>query len=178
MKRILSFALLLIFLFNVVGYYGVYHFARKQLNAALLNRLDAEAYTEKETITLKLPVSIPYSVESNGYQRVNGSFRYNGEIFKLVKQKLEQDTLYIVCIRDHQEEKLSTLMADFVKASTDLPTSTNSLKLLSCFTKDYVGTSEPESIQSSGWAADQVHETRSYALIEQFLSIESPTPRG
>jgi hypothetical protein len=178
MKRILSIAFLLIFLFNVVGYYGVYHLARRQLNAALLNRLDAEAYTEKETITLKLPFSIPYSVESQGYQRVNGSFRYSGEVFRLVKQKLEQDTLYIVCIRDHQEERLSTLMADFVKASNDLPTSTNSLKLLSCFTKDYLTASELESIQSSGWAADQVHETRSYGLVKHFLSIESPPPRA
>lgn len=178
MKRILSFTLLLIFLFNVVGYYGVYHFARRQLNAALLNRLDAEAYTEKETFTLKLPLAIPYAVNNGGYQRVDGSFRYNGEIFKLVKQKFEQDTLYIVCIRDHEEEKLSTLMADFVKASNDVATSTNSLKLLSCFAKDYVTTSELESIQSSGWAADQVHETRSYVLVEHFPPIESPPPRG
>ena len=37
-----------------------------------------------------------------GYERVNGEFEHNGEFFKLVKQKLENDTLNIVCIKDHR----------------------------------------------------------------------------
>src|SRR6187402_1292445 len=116
-RRILPIFLLTIFLFNVVGYYGIFWLARERSNAAITCRIDSDQYTSAETITLKFPITLPYSTNSEDYARVRGSFEHQGEFYKLVKQKLEKDTLYIVCIKDRHEKKLVNAMADYTKAA-------------------------------------------------------------
>src|SRR5688572_27863710 len=109
-RRTLSLFLLAIFLFNVVGYYGIFWLARERSNAAITYRIDSGQYTSAETITIKFPLTLPYPSTGKDYERAHGSFEHQGEFYKLVKQKLEKDTLFIVCIRDHQEKKIVDAM--------------------------------------------------------------------
>ena len=125
----------------MVGYYpffwGLKYRARMEMN----QRLDDENYNTEETVTIKIPLTVPYNTFGQDYERMTGSFEHHGEFFNLVKQKLEKDTLYIVCIKDHKEKQLHAAMTDFIKLSTDIPTSSQqTLKLLSALTKDYIPT--------------------------------------
>jgi hypothetical protein len=45
-----------------------------------------------ETILLKIPVAVPYQIDSEGYERVDGEFEHQGEFYRLVKQKYQNDT--------------------------------------------------------------------------------------
>ena len=138
MKRIFSIFMVFIFLFNGIGYYGLIYLTRKHLQADMLTRLDAGNYTDSQTVTLKIPLSLPYQLNANAdYERVNGSFRYQEEFYKLVKQKLSGDTLYIVCLRDYKEKHLNTVVTDFIKITHALPASSKALKLLHFFVKDF-----------------------------------------
>lgn len=137
-RRAAAILLLLVFTFNVIGYYGIYWYARNHYEAVMLQKLDADNYTSYESITLKIPLSLPYQLNSGNadFERINGSFQYKGEFYKLVKQKMKADTLYVVCIKDHQEKHLQTTMSDFMKISNDIPSSGN-MKVLSGFAKDF-----------------------------------------
>lgn len=139
MKRSFSILLLLVFLFNVVGYYPVFWGLKYHARMEMTQRLDNENYNAAETVTIKIPLTVPYNTFGQDYERMAGSFEHHGEFFNLVKQKLEKDTLYIVCIKDHKEKQLHAAMTDFIKLSTDLPTSSQqTLKLLSGLIKDYI----------------------------------------
>ena len=130
--------MLFIFLFNGIGYYGLFYLTRKHLQADMLTKLDAGNYTDSQTVTLKIPLSLPYPLNTDAdYERVNGSFRYQGEFYKLVKQKLSNDTLYVVCIRDGEEKRLNAVVTDFIKITHALPASSKALKFLHVFMKDF-----------------------------------------
>lgn len=138
MKRILSTALVLVFLNYIAGYYAIFGLLRNQANQQMMGRLNSDNYSERETMTFKFPFTLPYHKDWNSYERVDGSFELRGEYFKLVKQKLDHDTLYIVCIRDYGEKKISSLVADFIRWSNDFSANSKTIKLMGSFAKDYL----------------------------------------
>lgn len=128
---------------------------RYQAKSEMVTRLDSRNYSTDETITLKIPFSLPYWVDSKNYERVNGEFEYQGDFYKLVEQKLEKDTLYVVCIKDASEKRLFNAMSDYVKLSNDLPSSSQqALKLLGSLMKDFIKNVQIEMTLSQGWSQE------------------------
>jgi hypothetical protein len=111
--------MLIIFLFNVGGYYIVFWVLRYQSNKNLEAVLDAGTYSNEGTVALKIPINIPYPLQPAEYERSNGEFELNGEYYQLVKQKLENDTLHVVLIKDTHEKKLVKTMTDYANLSND-----------------------------------------------------------
>lgn len=180
MRKALAITLLGVFLFQLVGYYFVYLGLRAQASKDLLSRLDAHQYAEDETITLKIPFSLPYWNDSEDYERVNGDFEYKGQFYKLVKQKLSKDTLYVVCIRSVGETQLFDAITDYIKMSNDVPaTSKQALKLWGSIVKDYLPVLTAEIKSATGWSLGlEVAIAGAPALITQVTSIESPPPEA
>ncbi len=177
MKRLFSIAMLLLFLFNVVGYYLFFLGLRYQANVEMNQRLETADYRADETITFKIPITVPYYADHRDYERVNGSFERRGEFFKLVKQKLERDTLYMVCIKDRQEKKIFNAMTDFVKLSNDLPASSqHTLKLLGGFIKDYVPTPSVKTQAGPVETAALNFVPFQFNLLATDLPVYSPPP--
>ena len=102
---------------------------RYQADQELQKQLDANNYSDGESVVIKIPMTLPYQTTSAAFERINGEFEHQGEFYQLVKQKLENDTLHIVCIKDHRGKQIVTSMVDFTKQSHDLPTSAT-LKVL------------------------------------------------
>lgn len=178
MKRVFSILLLLLFLFNVGGYYIVFLGLRHQANNELKARLDADLYSNEEIVELKLPLTLPYPVEQGEYERVNGKFEHKGEFYKLVKQKFENDTLYVVCIKDHAEKRLVKTMTDYEKMTNDLPASSkNTLHFLGKLVKDFEHIDSEKTIQLNGWSQEIIYEIISPATISQSSRIPSPPPK-
>jgi len=170
---------LALFLFQFVGYYFVYMGLRYQAKSEMLSRLDAGNYSNEETVTLKIPFTLPYWMDSRGYERVHGEFQYQGEFYQLIEQKLEKDTLYVVCIRDAREKKLHVAMTDFVKLTNDLPASSQkALKLLTSFIKDYVRSVPTEISKSLGWSREVTFAEPSFYLLTLASTVYSPPPES
>jgi hypothetical protein len=152
---------------------------RYHAKTEISQRLDAELYSESEMITFKVPLVVPYGVDSKDYERIHGEFEHNGEFYKLVKQKLLNDTLYVVCLNNQTEKKLVTDMTNFIKLSTDLPTSSKDhSKVLTNLLKDYVSQSSIELVSQKGWSLNRAYFTQpSDRLLETDFSILSPPPR-
>lgn len=160
MRKAVSIVLVALLLFNALGFYGVLVGLRLQSAQNLVNRLDQNNYSVNETITLKVPVSLPYTSGNAQYQRVDGEIEFNGEFFHLVKQKLEQDTLYIVCIRDCDSQAITQALNDYVKTFSDrADASKNTGKIFQTIIKDYL----PVTLTfecSSGWNTELTAHTR------------------
>jgi hypothetical protein len=133
LKKALSILMLIIFLFNVGGYYLAFWALEFKTEQALSVRIDLNQYTSDETITIKIPVALPYPIQERDYERVDGTFEYNGEYFKMVKHKLQGDTLFVVCIKNQDQKEMVDTITDYVKLANDLPG--NAKKALSFFGK-------------------------------------------
>lgn len=178
MKKLISIAFLAVFLLNLGGYYGVFWLLRVQANRELQKQLDANNYHESEAITLMIPVTLPYQTNSTSYERVKGEFEFKGEYYKLVKQKLENDTLKIVCIKDYKEKQLVTSMIDFTKINNDLPATSTTIKVLGSFLKEFNAAQNLRITNQERWSKKILFSDPVYLLSSPILSIASPPPKS
>ena len=154
-------------------YLGFRHQARKNL----LHRLDTEAYTSNEITLLTIPLTLPYPVQEGVYARVNGEFEYNGEYYKLIKQKLENDTLFIACYKDTHQKRMEAAMADYTKLANDVPTqSKQALNFLAKLFKDFNATPQYTLSTSPCLLQEVSFFDQDFVVIDKSYPIESPPP--
>ncbi len=150
-KRTITLILLIVFLLNVVGYYGVFVGLRFSSEVAMRQQFDAENYDQQE-VTIKVPITIPYATDSREFERVDGEFEHEGQVYRLVKQKLQSDTLYIVCVKDQQTQTINQALADYVKSYTDKPINAKqSTKTVAQFAKDFISFTTSLERVTYGW---------------------------
>ncbi len=173
MKTAISIFLVALILFNVIGFYGflvgVSFKARKDIS----RRLDADQYEREETITLKVPISIPYYSGNQEYERVQGEIEHDGEFYRLVKKRIVRDTLFIVCVKDQKSKHIRQALTDYVKTFTDKPLhKTSKSKSHLSFAKDYLPVVFSLSEGTDGWnrslaswSAETVYQNRSIPIF-------------
>ena len=139
---------------------------------------DDENFIHQE-VTFKLPLTVPYSTDSKEYSRVDGEFEHNGEVYRLVKQRLQSDTLYIVCVKDITTKRINQALTDYVKSFTDKPiNSKGNSKTIQNLIKDFLCCSISIKKQTDGW-----EKTISFHFIEHHYelvtsSLTGPPPRA
>lgn len=155
---------------NILGYYGLFLGWKYSNDLSMMQKLDKENYNQTEAITLKVPLTVPYATDSRDYVRVNGEFEHNGEFYRLVKQRFSQDTLYIVCVKDHENKKIHQAISSFVKTFSDKPAEQppNSKTVIS-FIKDYIAHSFSLGSISLGWAKKVARESHTNILTPSFF---------
>jgi hypothetical protein len=165
-RRLVTLILLVLFLLNIIGYYGVFVGLRLSNQLSLQRQFDSENYQNQE-VTIKVPIAIPYAVDSKTYERVDGEFEHEGQVYRLVKQKLQSDTLYIVCIKDNRAQKINQVLADYVKSYTDKPFSAKqNAKSISVFSKDFLSTTTSVESIALGWKSTSTYLARKSDLYQ------------
>jgi len=138
MKKTIAAILLLLFLLNTMGFYGLYPLLRLHTTHVLNQRVDAGAYDSSETVVLKLPLSLPYLLAGQGEDhRLRGSLRYEGRLYTLVSQHIEADTLYVVCLPNRAEHRAASLLARFADPTHTLAAPLKAPKLSDNLAHDY-----------------------------------------
>lgn len=164
-------------LFNTGGYYLMFWALRYQSNVELQKHLDADDYGDGEAVVLRIPITLPYQINKEEFERVNGEFEYQGEYYKLVKQKLENDTLSVVCIKNNREKQIVSTMADFTKQSNELPTSA-ALKMLGSFLKEYRRSNDLQMISCDGWHVTIPFSNPSFSTLSPVFPVVAPPPKS
>lgn len=178
MKQITAIFLVLLLLFNALGFFGLFVGLQYKTKLDLVQRLDNDDYLEEETVTLKVPLALPYHIDSDEYERVDGEIEHNGEFYQLVKQRLVKDTLYIVCIKDHDSKRIKQALADYVKTFTDKPVDAKHAgKIFAGFIKDFLPTHIEIASASSGWNAAVANTNLYDSFSSRTIAVFSPPPQ-
>jgi len=90
--------------------------------------LDSNSYDDAQLVELKIPLHLPYQTNRTTFERYNGEIELNGRLYKYVKRKVVNDTLYLMCIANTKKMHLETARNDFFKLSNDLNQTNNSKK--------------------------------------------------
>jgi hypothetical protein len=132
--------------------------------------LDEDQYSTSDAITIRVPLVLPYSIDEQDYQRVTGEFEHQGEIYRLVKQKLHRDTLYIVCIKDVKSKKINQALADYVKTFADRPFNAkqHGTKLVYSIIKDFLNTGIKIENDTDGWGVCMRYNDVAYQDYSSF----------
>jgi hypothetical protein len=120
LRKSLSVFLLLVLLFNMVGYRAWFYYAEKQADARLEATLDNNQYNENDLVTLSIPLNNPYIQEESGFQRVNGEVNVGGKNYKFVKRRVTEGKLELRCIPDTRKMVLKNAKAALGNTTSDI----------------------------------------------------------
>ena len=97
---------------------------QQQADRQLQASLDTDAYDEQDLITLRVPLSLPYTTDTKDFEWIDGEINVNGIIYKYVKRKVEQGALVLLCLPDKNRTQLETAKDEFFKLANDLERNT------------------------------------------------------
>jgi hypothetical protein len=165
------------FLFNLGGYYIVFWGLHLKSDHEIIKLIDTSAYSGSDEVIITIPLTLPYPIYQEGFSRVHGEFEYEGEHYKLVKQKMEDDMLVLVCIKDRNQEHLISVMSDFAKATNDLPAANQTSNLLGKLFKDFQIADLLIFATGDGWARDIDIVSFITPSFHADLAINVPPPK-
>jgi hypothetical protein len=109
-----------LFLFNLIGYKCWFHYLQQKDQHFFEASLDKDDYNEKDLITFKIPLSMPYQTGWRDFERVDGEATIDGVIYKYVKRKVEDGQLILQCIPYYKKMRLTKAAAEFGNHGNDL----------------------------------------------------------
>jgi hypothetical protein len=139
------------------GYYLFFWALKVQANKELSLKLDEGEYNKDETFEIKIPVALPYPLKTTDYERQTGQFVYKNEHYQMVKQKYENDTITIVCVKDMKNTHLATVMDSFSEASGNQPLEDGSLNIPMKVLQEFVSSLSATISGKNGWSQPIEH---------------------
>jgi hypothetical protein len=140
-------------LMTSMGFYGIFLGLKLRNDAATVLLLDRNDLDKFETVMFKIPISLPYTQDDTGFERIDGKYEYNGEFFRLVKQRYANDTLTIVCVKDQNEKVIESAIRTYVKTFASQHSENQGAKLQISMIKDYLAQSFSLMTGAGGWVA-------------------------
>jgi hypothetical protein len=115
MKKLLSFVLAFVFFYSIIGFYLNFTIERYRLKEEIKEKI-ISSLPENELIQLKLS-----SVENKKliWMEEGKEFRYNGNMYDVVKIKRSSGITFYFCFNDEKESKILTNLEKLVKDQTD-----------------------------------------------------------
>ena len=120
MKKLIAICILLVHLYNLVGYRVVVDSFETRLEHRMQARLDQSQYAEKDLIELRVPVNLPYHNNWSDFERYDGEIVIGGIHYNYVKRKLLNDTLILLAIPNPDKMKLFNARETFFSLVNDL----------------------------------------------------------
>jgi hypothetical protein len=114
MKRILSISLLMIFLFQMAGYYLVFKIQQHEIRKEF-KRLLFEGIAEDKLVTFEID-DFQKSEAQSGIKFIEDhEILYRGTFYDIVRKEIHGSMIKYFCIADHDETRLYADLGRFVK---------------------------------------------------------------
>jgi hypothetical protein len=165
---------------NTLGYYGIFLGLQYQNSVELTRQLDADVYDESQTTVIQVPITVPYMYNDADFKRAEGTFEYKGELYRVIKQKYENDVLTMIVLRDTENKRIAQALSDYAMTFADnAGDDSQSVKVTVSFIKEYLPQAIGILTSSNGWQRDVLNDTSAGNLIPTFsASVVHPPERA
>lgn len=179
MKNAAAIALLFCFVLFHFGYYAVYLSANVSLERNWMDQLYGEQQLQLEEQLLEIPLKAPYMANQDEFQVANTRFEKDGQYFRVIKQRYQNDTLQVVYVPDTDRKVLDVTIKKWISALAEdqLPQDQETSNLGMQFAKDYLGTGllSFEGISSPKFTSEIGFIFSTY--LSPSFSLDSPPPQ-
>jgi len=158
-KRIAAILLLIILLFNWVGYEFYTAILQDRADKTMVTNLDHNNYTDADLISIKVPAThLSSYVNSKEFQRIDGKIEIEGVQYNYVKRRFSEDSLELLCIPNKTATSIQTAKNEFFKLVNDLQHPGQSKK------------SDQHSSSYKGFSAEYFSNSQSFAISNLILT--------
>jgi hypothetical protein len=177
LKKLAAILLLAIFTFNTIGYKLLFDVLENKEDASFTAQLDGGRYDEKDLITVKVPINMPYQVNRTGFERVDGEISVDGQVYKYVMRRVQSDTMTLLCIPHYEKTELQSKANEFAGKVNDLPSNNKKAEVFKQLSADFditYGTALPgsENVQ----AVSNLYQNT--MLPQRFLPVNGQPPEA
>ena len=135
----------------------------------MLAQFDSGSYDQTLTRVFKIPYDAPDSLNSETFERINGDFEQDGEVYRVIKRRLYRDTFHIVYMKDERGTKIHKALNEVAKTFADQPTEKSQGKtIVPSFIKEYVSRNPSAILCSIRWEQKIIHGSASKNFIDSF----------
>jgi len=168
MRKSLAYSALFIILLNIAGYYLVYEGLRVY-NDNLWSFNENAGYMPE--MIIRIPVNYHGSSDSKSWEKADGKFEHDGQVFRIVSKKLTHDALYMACVKDQAGTRIRQQVEEFAESFTDQPVnSRQSTKTISGFIKDYLVAHITIQSSVAGWKSEVLRSLQAKYFVSTFSS--------
>lgn len=168
MRKSLAIFFLSVILLNIAGYYLVYE-GWKWHNSITWS-FD-ESVSGSHEMIVEIPLSVPYATQEKDWESAEGQFEYKGDVYRIVKQKVTLDAVFIACVKDNESNRINDQLIDFAKSFSDKTSDgKESVKSLPGFIKEYVSQVVAVKSSTSGWSQAVEYILPALSLVPTFFS--------
>jgi hypothetical protein len=179
LRNIIAIGLITLLLFNVAGYQGLLVGLQYSNDQKITRFADLDLYQASELTTIKIPMALPYPTGSVNVERANRKIEFKGEHYQLIKQKFDQDTLYLMCVKDHDGKHIQEAYTDFAKRLTDQPVDTgHGAKVLPSFVKEYLASAFDIDQATDGWRLQLLPKNFQPSMLGEFTTAVNQPPEA
>jgi hypothetical protein len=118
LKKITTIFLLLLMLFNMVGYRFVFSVLDNIASQKQDAKIDAGDYNEANLIEIKVPLNMPYQQRFTEFERHYGQITVNGLVYTYVKMKVDDNMLILKCLPDFSRQQIKNSENSLAKSNS------------------------------------------------------------
>lgn len=176
LKKTIAILLLVIYLFNLAGYTLVFRYFITQAETGFISRLDQKKYDDADLVQISIPLYLPY-VQNSNYERVDGTVENDGIQYNYVKRRVHNDTLYVLCLPNHQKSLLLKGRASYAGNANDFATNKkeNTAKKVA-FGAEYNNTIPRYAVTSPAAAKNSLPHPSASVLVKRFTGTHEHPP--
>jgi hypothetical protein len=176
--------ILILLLFNWVGYQIYSSIEENRANDGLIAKLDKDEFSSSDLISIRIPAPhlSGYSNQKE-YERVNGQIEIQGIIYNYVKWRFVSGSIELLCIPNNQVNLLRSAKEDFFRFVSDIQSGqTKKNNQHNTSYKNFNGEYFPEPDCSTavfkGSAPAILIDHYSFALSEVFPALVDQPPKA
>ena len=143
----------------------------------LSHSLESNDLAGKETFEVKVPLNLPYPINSTGYERVEGTVKSGDRYFQLLKQKIENDTLTLVLVNDERSNHLEKVLYVLDEQQGNSSSSEGALTLTVKPVQEFISIAHSIINESSPWSREITHSEQQPLLVPEDIPGTPPPPR-
>lgn len=111
-----------------MGYKLLFVYENNILDKQAETSFNANEYDEAATVTIKVPLSLPYLADQSKFERTDGKITVNGKVYRYIKRKIVNNEMILVCLADNKAMQLNKSQNDFFKTTAGVGDNNTSKK--------------------------------------------------
>jgi len=122
LKKIFAIAVLVLLLINVGGYQLLFQYFIYQSDNAITEQINYNRYKTTDLVEVKIPVYLNMQ-NWDDFKPIGGQVTVKGNVYNYAQLRITRDTLYLMCIPNHNKAGLIKANLTYGKQVNDMPVS-------------------------------------------------------